>query len=179
MSRKRIEFLFSAVIVFLLGWALWEALAWPLHSRVFPWSIGLGVLVLALAQLVGSARRLAGASPPRVDDKDATTISEDFTGLDRLVQRRVIVICSWILAFFLGIWLLGFRVASFLLTLAFLRFSASESWGVSMVAAGTSYLFFLLVFHLVLQVPLAPGFLADSLGLDSLDDYLITPLINR
>ena len=97
---------------------------------------------------------------------------------DEVVRRRVLVMCGWILVFFLGIWLLGFRVGSFLLTLAFLKFGASESWRVSVVAGGISYLFFLLVFHFALQVPLAPGLLTESLGMDSLDAYLINGLVN-
>ena len=194
MSPKRIELLFSALIVLLLGWGLWTARTWPVHSRIFPWSIGLGVLVLAVAQLIGSVRGVIGAGSSARDEIDATTDSSDgehrrmqtaskeaMGGLnlpEDVVRRRVLVMCGWILVFFLGIWLLGFRVGSFLLTLAFLKFGASESWRVSVTAGGISYLFFLLVFHFALQVPLAPGLLTESLGMDSLDAYLINGLVN-
>ena len=165
MSPKRIELLFSALIVLLLAWGLWTARTWPVHSRIFPWSIGSGVLVLAVVQLIGSVRGVIGATV-------------GLTLPDEVVQRRVLVMCGWILVFFLGIWLLGFRVGSFLLTVAFLKLGASESWRVSVAAGGISYLFFLLVFHFALQVPLAPGLLTESLGLESLDTYLINRLMN-
>ena len=165
MSPKRIELLFSALIVLLLAWGLWTARTWPVHSRIFPWSIGFGVLLLALAQLIRSVREV-------IRSTGGSDVPDD------AVRRRVLVMCGWILVFFLGIWLLGFRVGSFLLTLAFLRFGASESWRVSVSAGGVSYLFFLLVFHFALQVPLAPGLLTESLGLESLDTYLISRLLN-
>lgn len=194
MSPKRIELLFSALIVLLLVWALWTARTWPPYSRIFPWSIGFGVLFLALAQLIRSVREVIRAGSYARDEIDATTAPPDgehrrrqtaskgATGgsdlPDEVVRSRVLVVCSWILVFFLGIWLLGFRVGSFLLTLAFLRFGASESWGVSVAAGGISYLFFLLVFHYALQVPLAPGLLTEALGMDSMDTYLINRLMN-
>jgi len=195
LSPKRIEFLFSALIVLLLGWGLWEARTWPLHSRIFPWSIGFGVLVLALIQLIASTRRVISAANSPDDAIDANAASsasehrkmpassrgmpaDDFPLPDKVIRRRVTVMCSWILVFFLGIWFLGFRVGSFVLTLAFMKLAARESWRISVAAGGISYLFFLLVFHFTLQVPLAPGLLTEFLGMDSLDDYLINRLVN-
>ena len=108
MSPKRIELLFTALIVLLLACGLWEARAWPLHSRIFPWSIGLGVLVLALAQLIKSVREVISAGTRTDHDINATTPSSDsehreiqasskgmalegFARPDKVVQRRVIV----------------------------------------------------------------------------------------
>ena len=185
MLRNRIELLFSVLLVMLLGWMIWETRAWPIHSRIFPLSIGVAVLLLALAQVAASMRRVVRSGSP--DDFDATMPPDSEqrepqgtlgarTERGSLARRRVAVICSWILVFFLGIWSLGFRVGSFVLTVAFLRLAASENWRVSLAAGAISYLFFLLVFHWVLQVPLPAGLLAESLGMDSLDDYAVRSL---
>lgn len=187
MSQKRIEFLFSILVVVFLGWVLWEARVWPLHSRIFPWSIGTVVLGLALAQLISSVRKVmhdgmsAGMNtvPPQnrtareMEDAGQVAESEDALPLDRSTRRRMVAMCSWILVFFLGVWLLGFRVGSFVLTAGFLKLAAFERWSVSLVAGGVSYAFFLLVFHLLLQAPLPPGLLAEALGLNSLDHYFV------
>lgn len=189
MSRKKTDLLFSTLVVLLLAWVVWEARAWPIHSRIFPWSIGIGVLLLALAQLACAARGAIRPSRSESDDaapglvsdaresRDASApaVAKDAPP-DQLVRRRFGVICSWILVFFAGVWLLGFRVGSLVLTAAFLRWGAAERWKVSLVAAGVSYLFFLLVFYLILQVPLPAGLLAESLGVDSLDDFAVRSL---
>lgn len=189
MFRKRIDLLFSAAVVVLLAWTVWEARVWPVHSRIFPWSVGIGVLLLALAQLVSAARGVIRSGRPEGVDAVSGAISDGRENQEasapaaprdapphQQARRRIVVICSWILVFFAGVWLLGFRVGSFVLTAAFLRWGAAERWRVSLAAAGVSYLFFLVVFYLILQVPLPAGLLAESLGVDSLDDYAIRSL---
>lgn len=186
MSRKRIDVLFSALVVVFLAWAVWEARAWPLHSRIFPWSIGIAVLLLALVQLASAARgairtdrsgAVDAAPGPNLGRREAQGVhspaTEERALAHRLARRRVVVMCSWILVFFLGVWLLGFRVGSFVLTAAFLKSAAAEGWSVSLSAGAVSYLFFLLVFHWLLQVPLPPGALAESMEADSLDAYAL------
>jgi hypothetical protein len=75
------------------------------------------------------------------------------------------VIGFWIVAFFIGISFLGFKLGSLLLTFAFLRFTAKENWIISAVMAVVSYLFFWLVFDIGLRVPLGSGLIGDYFGL--------------
>lgn len=200
MSPKKIEVAFSLAIAFFLVWTVWEARDWPLHSKLFPWSLGFSVLVLALIQVVvalsaawneGNTRvkekksgsGANGAAPGQRDRIEAQMEIEradpGFSASDgpaltpEAIRRRVVAICGWILIFFLGIWLLGFKVGSLFLTFAFLKFTASEKWSVSAAVAVGIYLFFLVVFDLALKVPLGNGFVADYFDLDSLDSYLI------
>jgi hypothetical protein len=95
----------------------------------------------------------------------------------KVTQRRVITIQAWIVVFFLGIWLLGFKVGALVLTFAFLRLAANERWGLSAAFAVMSYLFFLVVFDFALQVPLGAGLIADYFELNSLDMYLVKPFL--
>ena len=180
LSRNRIDFLFSALVVFFLIWALWEARNWPGHSRLFPWSLGFVVLSLALTQLglawrgivregrtdhIGGTNGLndIGKSPSGVDNDPVspkTLVTAD------LARQRVVTICCWIVGFFIGIWLLGFKLGSLCLTLVFLKFTAHENWILSTVIAVATYLFFWLVFDIMLKAPLGSGFIGDYFGLN-------------
>lgn len=203
MSPKKIELAFSVAIVLFLTWSLWEARGWPLHSKLFPWSLGFSVLALALIQVAVALSGARTESKPRVEGKkggsganasapgernrikaqmeieradlaDLGASPSDGPGLTpEAIRRRVVAICGWVLIFFLGIWLLGFKVGSFFLTFAFLKFTAKEKWRVSVAIAVGTYLFFLIVFDVALKVPLGNGFIADHFDLDSLDSYLI------
>lgn len=187
--RTRIELLFSLLVVVLLVWVIWETRAWPAHSRIFPMTIGIGVLLLALAQLAASARHairsgpsesIGAAAPVEAPAEQGSSREnvEDGARAGTPARRSAVVMCGWVVLFFLGIWLLGFRVGSFVLTAAFLKLAASEGWGVSLAAGAVSYFFFLVVFHWILQVPLPVGLLAESLGADSLDDYALRSFRN-
>lgn len=67
-----------------------------------------------------SGRARTGCRPP--DDPTA-------------LRPRVIAFVSWILAFFVGVWLLGFIVAGPLLTLAYARLQGRERWRVALPMA--------------------------------------------
>lgn len=182
MFRKKIELIFSLLIVGLLAWLLWEARAWPPQSRFFPWSVGISVLCLALAQLGIAVRNMFRSEPVPQEavshDAQSSGNGEEAScsrqgDADRKVtRRRVIVMQVWVAIFFLGIWLLGFKVGAFVLTLVFLKLAAKERWEISAAFAVMSYLFFLLVFDIALKVPLATGLIAEHFEIDSFDRYV-------
>lgn len=188
MFRNKIELTFSLFIVAMLAWALWESRAWPPQSRFFPGSIGITVLCLALVQLGVTVRKMLRSetaldnavpySAPSLSDEEKSKVSREGSADPKLTRRRAIIMQWWIIIFFLGIWLLGFKVGAFVLTFTFLRLAAHESWGISGAFAVLSYLFFLAVFDFALQVPLAAGLIADSLELNSLDQYLVGPFLS-
>ena len=83
---------------------------------------------------------------------------------------------AWILAFTADILLLGFRVASFLLPLAFFKLAGRERWGLALPIAFGTYLSFVLLFGYWLNVPFPNGLLADALNIESPDTYVTAPL---
>ena len=194
MSRKKVEFLFSAVIVLFLGWVLWEPQSWPAPARLFPWSLGFSVLALALIQFVAAGRavireiRTGSAAQPKDQlARDTVGFRDHHRAGDEAVTptvamnppasghaapapepagQRVITICVWIVGFFLGIWLVGFKFGSFFLTIAFMKFAAKEKWPISAAMALGTYLFFWLVFDIGLKLPLGNGLIADYFFLD-------------
>ena len=199
MSRARNDILISAFLVLLLLWVVWEARSWPFRTRLFPWAIGFPVLALAMIQF-GLAcwkaireRSYADAVHTHgepVENADAgrsghqarlevPTGEEAGVVLDpKLERQRTISISAWTVAFALGFYLFGFKVGSLLLSPAFLRFQAEESWKMSVLYGLGIYLFFLAAFEMALGVPLAPGVIATSLGLQSFDWYLVSPILN-
>jgi hypothetical protein len=83
---------------------------------------------------------------------------------------------AWILVFFAAILLLGFRVGAPLITFLFLTYAARE--GLKLTLA------FTLVTYVVLvaadtshMITLSTGMIAQALGLESLDAYLVNPII--
>jgi hypothetical protein len=175
VSRKKIELVLSLLIVAFLAWAVWEARHWPAQSKLFPWSLGFTVFALALLQLAISLRaaltegRAASASAKLRDDRDTTGFTRESlpqgAGLAPDVSRkRTIIIGFWIVAFYAGISLLGFKLGSLLLTFLFLKVPAKENWITSTAIAAGSYLFFWLVFDVGLKVPLGSGLLGEYFG---------------
>jgi hypothetical protein len=178
LSRNKIDFLFSFFVVLFLIWALWEARNWPAPSKLFPWSLGFIVLTLGLIQLGVAGRaalkesRTDEAGGKSVDDASRSPtaatnrpVSQNLPVTQDTARQRVITICCWIVGFFIGIWLLGFKLGALCLTFAFLKFTANESWTLSTAIAVATYLFFWLVFDVTLRAPLGSGFIGDYFGL--------------
>jgi hypothetical protein len=177
LSRKKVEVLFSVGIVSFLVWAVWEARQWPAPSKLFPWSLGFTVLTLALVHLglglraalkESSARNIAGKTSEDVHATKGTgrSDSESLLISPEIARQRMIVICCWIVAFFIGISFLGFKLGSLFLTFGFLKFTAKERWTISAAIAVANYLFFWIVFDIALRTPLGSGLLGDYFGIN-------------
>ena len=183
MSRKKAELLLSALFVVFLIWTLWESRNWPAPSKLFPWALGLSVLLLAMVQLAVAWRAAFRVSPgvsvtmEKAREEDELTREHErgeehgsralspVRSLDT-ARWRILTICGWIVAFFLAISLVGFKFASLLLTFAFLKFTAAEGLLISAaIAVGTS-LFFWLVFDTALKIPLDNGILGHYFSLN-------------
>ena len=199
MSRARNDILISAFLVLLLLWVVWEARSWPFRTRLFPWAIGFPVLALAMIQFglacwkairersYADAVHTHGEPVEKADAGrsghqarlEVPTGEEAGVVLDpKLERQRTISISAWTVAFALGFYLFGFKVGSLLLSPAFLRFQAEESWKMSVFYGLGIYLFFLVAFELALGTPLPSGVIATSLGLQSFDWYLVSPILN-
>jgi hypothetical protein len=180
LSRTRNDVLISAFLVLLLVWVVWEARDWPFRTRLFPWSIGFPILGLALVQFgIASwkaTRRQVDSAVDEVQGKPGET--SEATLDPKLLMQRTRSIAAWTIAFAIGFWLFGFKVGGLLLSPAFLRFQARETWKMSILYGLGVYVFFLCGFEIALGVPLPPGIIATSFGLQSFDWYAINPMLN-
>jgi hypothetical protein len=155
--------------VFSIGWLIffivWVYLAkdWRLQARLFPWAIGIPMVVLAIVQVILD---LKGVQRKQVD---AAPVDFQFTqNIDpALARRRTINIFSWIVGFFLGIWLLGFVITIPLLVFTYLKIQSSESWGLSVVLTAAAWLVFYGLFVRLLTLPFPQGLVLAWLGIGS------------
>ena len=108
---------FSLLVLVFFGYLVWEAREWRLQARLYPWSIGIPMIVLALFQLF---RELRGGT--REDgSEDAPADFQLTRTVDGAVAvKRTANILAWILGFLAGIWLVGFSVTVAAMTFGYL-----------------------------------------------------------
>jgi hypothetical protein len=180
IENPRGDFLFGLVVLGMLGWMVWEARAWPLTPQLFPLTIGIPAVALALLQVGFATRRLFGWSRQRAAEPrpamEPLAAGEGVLSA-ALARQRTIEMAFWILAFTLGVLVLGFRVGALVLPLAFFRLAGRERWRVAVPIAFGTYLCFTLLFAKGLHIPFPNGVLADTLGLESPDSYVLRPLL--
>jgi len=147
---------FSAALVLLFAWGLWESRSFGARAGLFPWAIGVPTLALALVQLVRDATgRRTGVALDAAADLDLPP---------GVAARRTLAIAGWILAAYAAIWLLGFAVGTLVTSLLYLRLGAGERWPVSLAIALFGFGFVYGLFETGLAVPFPPGQLALWLG---------------
>ena len=197
MSRKRVDILFSLVLLGIIVWMTWEAQKWDARARLFPLAIGLPAAVMALVQVVFALRSLragplaaaADTAPHDVSGSDVviaeavehafgqgSTVAQEENLAPALVRRRTLEMVGWILGITASIVLLGFELGAGVMSLVFLRLRGHESWRVALCIALATYLFFYVIFDRALNIPLPNGAIADALGLNALDHYVVDPI---
>jgi hypothetical protein len=152
-------------IIWLIFFIVWVYLAkdWRMQARLYPWAIGIPMVILAIVQVIldlrGVQRKQADAAP--VDFQFTQNIDP------ALARRRTINIFSWILGFFVGIWLLGFVITIPLLVFTYLKIQSRESWGLSVALTAGAWLVFYGLFVRLLTLPFPQGLVLTWLGIGS------------
>jgi TctA family transporter len=149
---------FSFLVVLLFAWALWQSRGFGPRAGLFPWAVTIPALAMAIAQLARDVTgRRSGARP-----EDAIEAAADVP--PDVAARRSVEICSWIAGYWAAIWLLGFSVASLLMTFFFLKAGHRERWLVSIPMSLAGFGFVYGIFEKVLGVPFPTGQLLVWLG---------------
>ena len=148
------ESAFTLFIILVFALALWQSRTFDFRTGLFPWVIGIPVFCLAIVQFIMDlATRDDGSAPATGGDMPAA-----------VANRRTARMFSWILAYFIAIWLLGFSAGVPLCTLIQLR-SDREKWLLSLVYTACSWAFIYAIFDKILHVPFPEGQLFLWLGL--------------
>ncbi|HEV8472849.1 MAG TPA: tripartite tricarboxylate transporter permease, partial [Methylomirabilota bacterium] len=150
---------FTAVVVILFAWSLWESRGFGPRAGLFPWVVCGAGLVLALAQLARDL--IARRDPPSGE----AGVAEDIGVPADVARWRTREICLWIVGFWVALWLLGFSFATLIMTFLYLRISAREGWLLSSVLAACAFAFVYGLFERALVVPFPTGLLLAWLGL--------------
>jgi hypothetical protein len=102
--RIRPQTVFSFLVLLFFAFVIWGAKDWPVKAQLYPWVIGIPMLVLAALHLVMDFKEGSGksTSPATPANAPGTTPADfQFTkGIDPVLARqRTINIFSWIFGF--------------------------------------------------------------------------------
>jgi len=142
--------LFTIFVVGVAAYAVYGAKEWPLGAGLFPWFVGIPVLIMALVQLMMDA--YASMKPRGAAATDTGDLQVDWTMSTAEVAKRALTFAAWLMALFFGIILFGFFVTIPLFTLLYLKFQAQESWTMSIGLTAGMVIFFVGLFDQILHV---------------------------
>jgi hypothetical protein len=153
-------FSFCALVFFCVF--VYLAQEWRLQARLYPWAIGIPMLILAVVQVILDLKGIQAKQ-----SSDATPMDFQFSKeTDPVVARkRAITMFIWLVGFFFAIWLLGFPIAIALMMFTYLKFQGQESWGLSIALTVVAWLAFWGLFVKLLTLPFPEGLIITWLGI--------------
>ena len=168
--RIRPQTVFSLLVLLFFAVVIWAARDWPVKAQLYPWVIGIPMLVLAAFHLVADLRSSAGGSvspATPAEPSDSTPADIQFTKeIDPVIaRRRTVHIFSWIFGFLLACWLLGLSVTIPPFVFLYLKVKSGEGWTLSLVLTGAVWLLYWGLFDRLLRLPFPEGQLYLWLGL--------------
>ncbi len=147
--------LFVALLIGLMTWALWESKGFGFRAGLFPWAIGYPLVALCVLQLgltlMGKDRTAHVATMGDFETGGEPELPREVTA------KRTASISSWIVGYYIAIWLLGFSYAVPLMILTYLKLGASEKWPITLILTLCGWGFFYLLFEYSLNIPFPPG----------------------
>ena len=147
---------FDLALVLLFAAALWLSRRFDVRAGLFPWTITVTALILAVIHTARDLTSRPSTSEPDARDGRSAPGSAGET-------RRTAAICGWILGMYAAIWLLGFSLATLVTTVLYLR-TARERWPISLGLSLAGFAFVYGLFEKGLSVPFPPGQLLVWLG---------------
>jgi hypothetical protein len=103
--KIRSQTLLSFILLAFFAVFVYTAKDWRLQARLYPWAVGIPMLVLALAQVILELKGIG----PKKNENDAPVDVQFAERADPvLARRRTINIFSWIVGYIISIWLIGF-----------------------------------------------------------------------
>jgi hypothetical protein len=157
--------LFSlCALIFFIVW-VYEAQEWRMQARLYPWTIGIPMVLLAVIQVIldlkgYKAKEVSDGAPPVPMDFQFTK------GIDAVTARnRAIVMFAWLFGFFFLIWLVGFSIGIPVMVFSYLKFQSNESWRLSIILTAIAFVFFWILFVKLLTLPFPEGKIFTWLGL--------------
>jgi len=155
--------LFSLVVLIFFCVFVYEAKDWRMQARLYPWAIGIPMLICAIVQLIldlkgVKAKQSSDGAPMDFQFQQTDVSPED-------VRKRTITMFAWMFGFFAMIWLVGYVVAIPLMVFGYLKFQSNEAWGLSIMLTVIAFIFFYALFVRLLNLPFPDGAAQTMLGL--------------
>lgn len=133
---------FSLALAVIAAYAVYYALRWPPKAALFPLTMGIPLLVLAVAQTLIELR-----DPPAERAPAAA--------------RRTVAVFVWMTTFITLVLLAGFPVAVPVFVFSYLVIGSRERWILSLALAGVAWGVFHLLFERVLHFPFDAGLIRE------------------
>jgi Tripartite tricarboxylate transporter TctB family len=131
--------IFSFCLAAAAGYAVYAALRWPPKAALFPLTMGIPLLVLALAQTVVELR---DPPPPAA-------------------SRRALAVFAWMVSFIVLVVLAGFPLAVPIFVFAHLMVEGRERLPLAIALAAAAWGAFHLLFQRLLHFPFDAGLIRD------------------
>jgi hypothetical protein len=135
---------FSAGLALAAAYAVYAALHWPPKAALFPLTMGVPLLALALAQVVLDLRDPPAATPAPA-------------------SRRACAVFAWMVLFIALVLLVGFPIAVPVFVFSYLSIASREGWVLSAALAAAAWGAFHLLFQRLLHFPFESGLITDWL----------------
>ncbi len=159
MVRFRPRTLLTLFFLGVFTYVVFASADMPIQARLFPWTIGFIGLSLLLFELV---RELL-PEKERKDKGIAFDIAFTEEEATATARRKVWELFAWIYGFVLGLWLLGFHLAIFLMVLLYLIRHRETTVMIVTLPLSTLLVTWAL-FDRLLHLPFPPGQLVEWLG---------------
>jgi hypothetical protein len=134
--------LFGVGLAVVAAYAVYAALRWPPKAALFPLTMGIPLLVLALAQTLIELRDPPPPAAPAA-------------------RRRTFVVFAWMVTFIVLVLLAGFPIAVPIFVFSYLVMESRERWGLSIALAAAAWGVFHLLFERLLHFPFETGLITD------------------
>lgn len=158
--KVRPQAIFSVCFVIFFAVFVYQAQDWRMQARLYPWAIGIPMLLLAVIQVIldlkGVERKQKDDAVP-VDFQFAQTVDA------AVARKRTLNIFGWLFGFLIGIWLLGFTITIPLMVFGYLRIQSGEKWWLSVTLTVLAWFFFWTLFVRVLNLPFPDGVIVSWL----------------
>lgn len=148
ISGYTINATFTFLIFILLIIALYTTREWSFQARLFPWTIGIPAIALALLQLLLDVFK---KKTDEDQDQGIMDLQVDRSIPPEQVVRRAANVFGWIFGLFITIWLLGFIISLPLFVLTYMSFQSRESWLSSLSWTVFTLIFMIGLFHYILR----------------------------
>lgn len=163
--QRAATLLFDTFFFVLITSAVATAWQWPFATGLFPLTIGIPVMFVALGQLLKDVvgRRSEAGEGPKERIRD---IEVDRSIPTNVVLQRAGAFYLYALGFLALILVVGFKFAVPTFMLVYLRFASHAGWALTMILTGLMAALVLGVFDNILNVPWPDSLLGSLLGIN-------------
>jgi putative tricarboxylic transport membrane protein len=162
-KHEVLDLIFTVGLLAFILWSTLEARQWAVRARLFPWAVGIPLLVITTLYTLARVRKLLAArGREKLEAAGIADVARPRQVQPNVTWRPTLAILGWLVAFAVSIWAIGFALAGTLMTFLYLRIAARERWLATAALTGGTAIFFWAMITLM-HVPFPNGYLVDQL----------------